>query len=112
MAYPVALDLWCGRIAVGDRIEGVTARAGPHRVTKRGPFVQLFYYPGGPPRGGSICLAGTCVVAKDGKLVAAGSWACTFQHTHFDVISGPDQAEFARLLEQDPGRRPDLGDAP
>jgi hypothetical protein len=51
-------------------------------------------------RADSICLAGTCVVAKDGKLVAAGSWACTFQHTHFDVMSGPDQAEFARLLEQ------------
>jgi hypothetical protein len=112
LRYPVALDLWRGRIAAGDRIERVTARTRPHRVTKRGPFVQLFYYPGGAPHAGSICLAGTCVVAKDGKLVAAGSWACTFQHTHFDVMSGPDQDEFARLLEQYPGRRPDLGDAP
>jgi hypothetical protein len=112
LRYPVALDLWYGRIAAADRIERVTAQARPHRVTKRGPFVQFFYYPGGPPRAGSICLAGTCVVAKDGKLVAAGSWACTFQHTHFDVMSGPDQAEFARLLQQLPGRRPDLGDAP
>jgi hypothetical protein len=112
LRYPVALDLWCGRIAAGDRIERVTALARPHRVAKRGPFVQLFYYPGGPPRAGSICLAGTCVVAKDGKLVAAGSWACTFQHTHFDVMSGLDQAEFAGLLELYAGRRPDLGDAP
>ena len=112
LRYPVALDLWRGRIAAGDRIERVTARTRPHRVTKRGPFVQLFYYPGGPPRAGSISLAGTCVVAKDGKLVAAGSWSCTFQHAHFDVTSGSDQAEFARLLEQYPGHRPDLGDAP
>ncbi len=97
LRYPVALDLWRGRVAAGDRIERVTARTRPHRVTKRGPFVQLYCYPGGPPRAGSICLAGTCVVAKDVKLVAAGSWACTFQHTHFDVMSGPDQAEFARL---------------
>src|SRR5262245_11285672 len=109
--YPVALDLWRGRIAAGDRIERVTDRNLPHRVTKRGPFVQLLYYPGGPPRAGSISLAGTCVVAKGGKLIAAGSWACTFQHTHFDVTTGSDQAEFARLLEQYPGRRPDLGDA-
>lgn len=112
LRYPVAMDLWRGRIVAGDRIERVTARNRPHRVTRRGPFVQLFYYPGGPPGAGSISLAGTCVVAKDGKLVAAGSWACTFQHTHFDVTSGSDQAEFARLLEQDPGRRPDLGDDP
>jgi hypothetical protein len=112
LRYPVAIDLWRGRIAAGDRIERVTARNRPHRVTKRGPFVQLFYYPGGPPCAGSIPLAGTCVVAKDGKLLAAGSWACTFQHTHFDVTSGSDQAEFAGLLEQYPGRRPDLGDAP
>jgi hypothetical protein len=112
LRYPVAQDLWCGRIAAGDSIERVTARARPHRVTKLGPFVQLFYYPGGPPGAGSMCLAGTCVVAKDGKLVAAGSWACTFQHTHFDVTSGPDQGEFARLLERYPGRRPDLGDDP
>jgi hypothetical protein len=112
LRYPVALDLWRGRIAAGDRIEHVTARNRPHRVTKRGPFVQLFYYPGGPPRAGSISLAGTCVVAKDGKLVAAGSWACTFQHTHFDVASSSDEAEFARLLQQYPGRRPDLGDVP
>ena len=109
---PVALDLWRGRIAAGDRIERLTARARPHRVTKRGPFVQLLYYPGGPPPGGSLSLGGTCVVAKDGKLVAAASWECTFQHTHFDVMSAPDEAEFARLLEQYPGRRIDLGDAP
>jgi hypothetical protein len=112
LRYPVALDLWCGRIAGGDTIERVIARSRPHRVTKLGPFVQLFYYPGGPPRAGSISLAGTCVVAKDGKLVAAGSWACTFQHTHFDVTSGSDQAEFARLLEQYPRGRPDLDDTP
>ena len=112
LSYPVAADLWDGRIAAGDRIERVTARNRPHRVIRRGPFAQLFYYPGGPPHAGSISLAGTCVVAKDGKLVAAGSWTCTFQHTHFDLMSGADQAEFARLLEQYPGRRPDLGDAP
>ena len=99
LRYPIAVDLWRGRIAAGDRIERVTAGNRPHRGTKRGSFVQLFFYPGGPPRAGSICLAGTCVVAKDGKLIAAGSWACTFQHTHFDVTSDSDQAEFARLLE-------------
>ena len=112
LRYPVALDLWRGRIAAGERTERVTAWTRPHRVTKRGPFVQLLYYPGGPPSAGSLSLAGTCVVAKDGKLVAAASWGCTFQHTHFDVMSAPDVAEFARLLQQYPGRRPDLGDAP
>src|SRR5262245_57304983 len=107
LGYPVAVDLWRGRIAAGDRIEKVIARNQPHWVTKRGPFVQLFYYPGGPPREDSICLAGTSVVARDGKLIAAGSWACTFQHTHFDVTSPSDQAEYARLLEQHPGQRSD-----
>ena len=96
----------------GDRIERVTARNRPHRVTRRGPFVQLFYHPGGPPRAGSISLAGTCVVAKDGKLVAAASWECTFQHTHFDVMSGPTKPSSPAYSSNTRGRRPELGDDP
>jgi hypothetical protein len=109
---PVALDLWHGRVAPGDDVERVVTRTLPHCVTRRGPFVRLLYYPGGPPPPGSLSMSGTCIIAKNGVLVSAASWECTFQHTYFDLMSARENAEFSRLLDEYPGRQPELGDRP
>jgi hypothetical protein len=110
--HPVALDLWHGRLRQGDDVGRLIARASPHRRIRRGPYDMIWYYPGGPPSSGGILLAGTCLLAKDGVLLSAYSWSCTFQYTHFDAITARDNEEFGMLLKQSPGRRPDLGDLP
>jgi hypothetical protein len=109
---PVALDLWYGRVAAGDDVERLIARTSPHRITRRGDFVVLVYYPGGPLRPGSLSFAATGIVAKNGVLVSAASCGCTFQHAYFNLMTQRDNDEFARRLSECPGIHPELGDRP
>jgi hypothetical protein len=115
--HPIALDLWHGRLRQGDEVGRLIARASPHRRTRRGPYDLMWYYPGGPPPPGppppgSISLAATVLFAKEGVLLSAHSWGCTFDCAHFEGATARDDEEFAMLLKQSPGRRPDLGDLP
>ena len=109
---PVALDLWHGRVVQGDDVERLIGRHSPHHMFRRGPYVDLHYYPGGPPSPGDLPNAGTTLMAKDGRLILAGSAGCTFEHVYFDATSPGDIAEFYRLLHLTPGKHPELGDKP
>jgi hypothetical protein len=109
---PIALDLWHGRVAPGDDIEPLIDRAPPDRLIRRGPYVQVYYYPGGPPSPGTLPNAGTAIMAKDGIIVAAATGDCTLDLTHFDLMASRDWAAYGQLLVQSPGRHPELGDRP
>ena len=46
---------------------------------------------------GDISLEGTSLTAKDGRLISAGSYGCTFQRIYFDVSTADENALYARL---------------
>jgi hypothetical protein len=100
---PIALDLWRGRVAAGDDLQRIIDRAPPDRVIRRGPYVQVLYYLGGPPPQGALPGGGTAITAKEGIIVAAWTGDCTLNLTHFDLMSSRDWAEFGQLPEQSPG---------
>jgi hypothetical protein len=75
----VAQALWRGEVRPGDRAEQVIAMSRPNRIHALGPFVEIDYYPTGDPRRDCINLEGTVLIAKEGRLIAAGSYGCTFQ---------------------------------
>jgi len=97
---PVGGALWRGEIAAGSRIDRVLAMATPHRTNTLGPFLTVYYLPGGVPSPDSICLEGTALTAKDGRLISAASYGCTFQRTYFNVSTTDENELLARLLRE------------
>jgi hypothetical protein len=95
----VAQALWRGEIRPGDRAEQVIAMSRPNRIHSLGPFFEIDYYPTGDPHPGGINLEGTVLIAKEGRLIAAGSYGCTFQRHYFDVFTPDERALYARLLQ-------------
>jgi hypothetical protein len=110
--HPIALDLYRGRTRPGDDVQSLIARSRPHLLRRRGAYVWIQYYPRGPLPPDTISLAATSIMAKDGKVAFAISYNCTYQRTHFDLLTPRDDAEFSRLLHQAPGKRLDLVDGP
>ena len=70
--HPVWRDLQRGRITAGQDVEAVIRTTNPVLVARFGNYVQLSYQHYHRP----FCSQGSVVriVARDGKLVAAGSW--------------------------------------
>ncbi len=97
---PVAQALWRGGIRQGDRIDGIIALSRPNLVQTIGPFLRISYYPTGDLTPGSISLEGTTLTAKDGRLISAESYGCTFQRTYFDITTVEENSLFKRLLEE------------
>jgi hypothetical protein len=94
----VAQALWRGDVRPGDRLEQVIAVSRPNRIRALGPFVEIDYYPTGDPRPDCINLEGTVLIAKEGRLIAAGSYGCTFQRHYFDIFTTDERALYAQLL--------------
>jgi hypothetical protein len=101
MAYhsPVAQALWRGEIRPGDQVKRVIDASRPNRIRAFGPFLEVAYYPTGDPRPDSINLEGTVLTAKDGRLIAANSYGCTFQRTYFNVTSPDEAALYMQLIQ-------------
>jgi hypothetical protein len=97
--YPIGADLWFGRIAVGQDVDEVIAKAPPHHVSRFGRFVLLHYYPGSPPPPNSIPFESLSVIARDGQLVSASAGGCTWGRTFFEM-SAAEEAEFQRSFER------------
>jgi hypothetical protein len=95
----VAQALWRGDVRPGDRLEQVIAMSRPNRVDALGPFLEIDYYPTGDPRPDCINLEGTALIAKEGRLIAAGSYGCTFQRQYFDIFTPDERALYAQLLQ-------------
>jgi hypothetical protein len=97
---PVAGALWRGEIQAGDRIDRVIAMSRPNFRRDLGSFIRIDYYPTGDLSPGNISLEGTSLTAKDGRLIAAGSYGCTFQRTFFDVSTAEENGLYERLHEE------------
>jgi len=97
---PAAHALWRGAIRPGDQIDRVIAMARPNFIDTLGPFLRIDYYPTGDLSPGNISLEGTSLTAKDGRLISAGSYGCTFQRTYFDAATADEKVLYERLLQE------------
>lgn len=98
--HPVWSDLYWGRIQAGDDVESVILRTQPPVVERFGNYVALSYE---DPKAG-LHFTGLRILARDGKLVGAAAWSCTWSRTFFDRFTEEDRracdAAYRARLEQ------------
>jgi len=97
--YPMGEDLWFGRVHAGQDLAEFTAAYPTQRVEQLGPFTLLTYYSVWPMPPQSIPFEALGVVAKDGKLIAAGVASCTWKKEFF-AMPPDDAATLGALYEQ------------
>jgi hypothetical protein len=78
--HPVWRDLYWGRIQPGQPVDAVIAQTKPLRVFQFANFTELSYQEG-------LCFTGVTIFARDGKLVAASAWSCTWERPFFGSLS-------------------------
>lgn len=70
----------------GDSAEDLTRRRQPGATTRFGRYEIYDYFPGDLPLGeNQLPFAGLTVIARDGKLMTAKAWSCTWRFTFFDT---------------------------
>ena len=91
---PVAHLLWHKEIKAGDDVEKLIKDWRPHMITRFGRWIELIWYPGGPQKD-VIPLVGISVIAKDGILVSASSYADdgVDERIFFDTLTPADKTE-------------------
>ena len=97
---PVAPRPLARAIRPGGQIDRVIAMFRPNFIDSLGPFLRIDYYPTGDLPPGAISLEGTSLTAKDGRLISAGSYGCTFQRIYFDVSTADENALYVRLVQE------------
>ncbi len=85
--HPVWKELHAGRVYEGQPVEEVIARTQPVRVERFENCVLLEYQEG-------LCFTGVTVVARDGRLVSAQAWSCTWERTFFKGWTVADEEGF------------------
>ncbi len=90
--HPVCQDLYHQRINPGDDVEEVIASTNPVRVERFENYIRLNYQEG-------LCFSGVTITAKDGKLVGAAAWSCTWDRTFFDALSQQEWNMFGSAYE-------------
>jgi len=92
---PVAQKLWNGGIKAGDDAEQLIKECRPHTITRYGPWIEMQWFPGGPLPPGTISFVGISIVAKNGKLVFAGSFADdrVDKRIFFNTLTPADETE-------------------
>lgn len=83
--HPVWRDLHAGHIKPGDNVERVIWRTHPNKVHEF-EDVKILTYGGG--------FTGVTIISKNGELVQAGAWSCTWQRTFFDIVDREEWAAF------------------
>ena len=80
---PVWKELALRRVRQGDPVSKLTELRKPSRALEYGPYQQLEYYRGGFEPG-DLWFTGITVYAKEGKLLTAVAWSCTWDHVFFE----------------------------
>jgi len=101
--HPVWNDLYWGRIAAGQDVEEVVARTQPPRVERLGDWVTLSY------QGKGLCFTGVTVIAREGKLVAASAWSCTWSRKFFDTLPLEEWRAYSVAVAAELSRSPRAG---
>jgi hypothetical protein len=78
--HPVWKDLHRGRVHAGQDVEDTIADTKPVRVERYGEFVRLSYQE-------ALSFSGVAITAKDGRLVHAIAWSCTWHREYFDELT-------------------------
>jgi hypothetical protein len=91
---PVAHLLWHREIKAGDDAEQLIKDWRPHMISQYDPWIEMRWFPGGPSPD-TISFVGIYVLAKNGKLVLASSYADdgVDQRIFFDTLTPADKAE-------------------
>ena len=111
--HPVWKDLFLERVTAGDDVEEVIVRTRPLRIQRFGRYVLLSY----EPEGQGLPFSGMTILARDGRLVGACAWSCTWYRVFFDTQTEEDRRgssaaydeyvqELVRKRQQDPPNRP------
>ncbi len=97
---PVADLLWHGEIKAGDDAEILVKDWRPHEITRFGPWIEMYWFPGGPDTNG-ISFIGMYVLAKNGKLVLASSYTDdgVDERIFFNTLTPADEAEERAALK-------------
>jgi len=97
---PVARSLWHGEIKAGDDVEELIKIWRPHMITRCDRWVELRWFPGGPSQD-TISFIGICVVAKDGKLASATSYADdgVLVQVFFSTLTSDETSELRTSLK-------------
>lgn len=85
--HPVWTELHERRIFPGQSVDEVIAKTNPVRVTAFEDVTWLEYQKG-------LCFTGVTVTARNGRLVRAEAWSCTWQRIFFDEWPATDQETF------------------
>jgi hypothetical protein len=70
------------RFGIGDSTAEFLKK---HPPTRREEFGRYGIYHDGPGDSNSIPFTGLTVASKDGKLISAGAWSCTWQFVFFST---------------------------
>src|SRR5262245_46641443 len=94
--HPVWRDLYAGRIRAGQSVEETIGRTSPKRVDRLDNFVVLGYQGGD----GFISFTGVTIIARDGRLIDAEAWSCTWQKRFFREWTDSEERDFWKLYWQ------------
>jgi len=86
--HPIWKDLAWRRIKKGDSLESLLQRHPALGREDYGPYTNLRY-------GEWTSFDGLNVLAKEGKLIAATAWSCTWRHIFFEA---PEEEEALRAV--------------
>ena len=97
---PVADLLWHGKIRAGDDAEILVKDWRPHELTRFGPWIEMYWFPGGPDTN-RMSFIGMFVLAKNGKLVLARSYTDdrVDNRLFFNTLTPTDEVEYRAALK-------------
>jgi hypothetical protein len=85
--HPVWKDLHSGRIHAGQSVDEVINLTKPIRVEHFENYDLLHYQ--------DASFTGVAVIARDGRLIAAEAWSCTWNKTFFKNWKPADESAFS-----------------
>ena len=93
--HPVWQQLALRRFGAGDSIADLRRRVPENYAEEFGPY-GVYHY----SLGAGIGYTGLAVTARDGRLIRAQAWGCTWQFTFFDTPDPAFTAQYATFLEE------------
>jgi len=96
---PVWKELAFRRVRQGDPVTKLIAIREPSQTLEYGPYQELKYYRDGW-QSGYLSFTGITVYAKEGKLLTAVAWSCTWDHVFFQDKTEEERihAEFSKYV--------------
>jgi hypothetical protein len=99
---PVWRQFAVRRFGVGDSTAKLLQKYPP---TRREEFGRYGIYQYGPGDSNSISYTGLTVASKDGKLISAGAWSCTWQFVFFSTKDSEIGRQYDQFLKERHDRR-------